>query len=77
MLEDKRLIRVPKWTKRVMSNNGTNGVSGFIDSVTNPSRKKKVNKFFVSFPKKKKNEPKKIILNSSFKAQNIMETRQK
>ena len=41
MLEDKRLIRVPKWAKRVMSNNGTNGVSGFIDAVTNPSRKKK------------------------------------
>ena len=77
MLEDKRLIRVPKWTKRIMSNTGTNGVDGFIDSVLNQPRKKKVSKLFVSFPRKKKNEPKKIILSSSFKTQNITETRGK
>ena len=73
MLEDKRLIKVPKWTKRIMSNTGTNGVDGFIDSVLNQPRKKKVNKFFVSFPKKRKDEPSKIILNSSFKAQSTTE----
>lgn len=76
MLEDKRLIRVPKWTKRVMSNTGTNGVDGFIDSVLNQPRKKKVSKLFVSFPRKKENEPK-IILSNSFKTQNITETRGK
>lgn len=39
MLEDKRLIKCPEWTKRTFAGNGHGGVEAFIRSVTEPKAK--------------------------------------
>lgn len=36
MLEDKKLVNCPKWTKRTFTGNGHGGVEAFIKSVTEP-----------------------------------------
>ena len=74
MLEDKRLIKVPKWTERVMKGSGTNGVEGFIDAVVNKGRKKRKDKVHLSFIKPKPPQTK-IVLNKNQTYQKITEVK--